>query len=48
MRTWSIFAAERTTAVGPWRSAPCTGEMPSERGSPARRPSGRAPVTEPK
>ena len=48
MRTWSIFAAERTTAVGPRRSAPCTGEMPSESGSPARRPSAVAPVTEPK
>ena len=32
--SWSILAAERTTAVGPWRSAPWTGEMPSESGRP--------------
>ncbi len=48
MRMWSILAADRATAVGPWRSAPCTGEMPSETGSVARRPSGVAPVTVPK
>ena len=48
VRRWSIFAAERTTAVGPLRSAPCTGEIPSESGFPARRPSGVAPVIAPK
>ena len=46
--TWSILPAERSTAVGPLRSAPWTGEMPSDRGWPAWRPSGVAPVTEPK
>ncbi len=30
-------------AVGPWRSAPWTGEMPSDNGTPALRPSGVAP-----
>ena len=48
VRRWSILAAERITAVGPWMSAPCTGEMPSDRGTPALRPSGSAPMTEPK
>ena len=48
VRAWSIFAADLMTAVGPRRSAPCTGEMPSESGSQALRPSGVAPVTEPK
>ena len=45
---WSILAADLKTAVGPSRSAPWTGEMPSDTGSPALRPSGMAPVTEPK
>ncbi len=45
---WSILAADANTAVGPRLSAPCTGEIPSERGMPARRPSGVAPHTEPK
>ena len=45
---WSILAADLKTAVGPARSAPCTGEMPSDSGRPALRPSGMAPVTEPK
>ena len=45
---WSIFAADRSTAVGPRRSDPCTGEIPSDRGLPAFLPSGVAPVTDPK
>ena len=48
VRTWSILATDLSTAVGPLRSAPWTGEMPSESGVPAWRPSGVAPVTEPK
>ena len=43
-----LRAAEFSTAVGPLRSAPCTGETPSESGVLALRPSGVAPMTEPK
>ena len=46
-RAWSKRAIERTTAVGPFLSIPCTGEMPSDSGVPAKLPSGVAPVKEP-
>jgi len=42
------LAADLITAVGPKRSAPCTGEIPSETGAPAFLPSRVAPATEPK
>ena len=45
--TWSIFAAERKTAVGPRRSAPWTGEIPSERGLPRLPAVGRRPCDRP-
>ena len=48
LRAWSIRAADWMTAVGPFRSAPCAGEMPSDTGTQACRPSGVAPHTEPK
>ena len=48
LRAWSMRAADLMTAVGPRRSAPCTGEMPSDTGTHAWRPSGVAPHTEPK
>ena len=38
---------ERSTAVGPRESVPCAGLMPSERGTPALRPSGSAPTARP-
>ncbi len=41
VRMWSIFAAEFITAVGPLRSAPCTGEMPSLSGRPGAATVGR-------
>ena len=41
-------AADRSTAVGPCRSVPCTGEMPSDTGMKACRPSGVAPTFDPK
>ena len=45
---WSILASDWITAVGPLRSAPCAGEVPSDSGMPPRRPSGVAPSIFPK
>ena len=40
--TWSILPSDLTTAVGPWRSAPWLGLVPSDSGIPLKRPFGVA------